>query len=75
MERIVKTRYGKMLMGIGHAHEAEHATLAFEKKFIEILETEEYDFFIDVGAAWGYHSIPAANHTKRSMPSSLVKPV
>ncbi len=52
-------------MGIGESYEREHATLEFEKKFIEVLETEEYDFFIDVGAAWGYHSVPAANHCKK----------
>lgn len=61
----VKTRYGPIDMGINKNVEAEHANFKFEKKFIEILETEDYDFFIDVGAAWGYHTVPAANHTDK----------
>lgn len=54
-----------MLMGIANNNAKAHANLSFEKKFISVLETEAYDFFIDVGAAWGYHTVPAANHCKK----------
>lgn len=59
----VQTRYGPIWMDIAKMHYDKHAELGFEKEFINILETDDYDYFIDVGAGWGYFSVVAAYHT------------
>lgn len=58
----LETRYGPMWMHIGRQHTKEHANLEFEKEFIEVIETEEYEYFVDIGAGWGYFSIPASHY-------------
>lgn len=58
----VPTRYGTILMGINSIYLDIHARFGHEEKFIELIETEDFDVFVDVGAAWGYFSVPAANH-------------
>jgi len=60
----VNTRYGPILMDINNSHYDAHANLEFEKKFVEVIENDKYDVFVDVGAAWGYFSIPASHYCK-----------
>lgn len=60
----IGTKYGNIWMGINKRHGKEHANLQFESEFVEILETESYDIFIDVGAAWGYFSVVACSYAE-----------
>lgn len=62
MVQKLDTRYGMMLMDINKQHLEEHRNFLFEKEFVNILETEDYTGFIDVGAGWGYFTVIAANH-------------
>lgn len=59
--RPVETKYGTMYMNIGAKYVKEHANMEFERGFLNIVENEDYDIFVDVGAAWGYFSIPASH--------------
>jgi FkbM family methyltransferase len=59
------TRYGKIKMNITSRYKKEHEEMFFEREFIAYLENESYDIFIDVGAAWGYFSIPASHYCEK----------
>lgn len=60
----VKTKYGIMDMPILKQYIKEHETMQFEREFLDIIESEFYDLFIDIGAGWGYFSIPASHFCK-----------
>ena len=60
----VPTKYGTMLMNIRPKFLQEHMDMEFERGFLDYLENEEYDIFVDVGSAWGYFSIPASYRAK-----------
>lgn len=53
-----------MLMNIKEQNYKEHSEMSYEREFLSYLEDEEYDFFVDIGAAWGYFSIPASFKAK-----------
>lgn len=59
----IETKYGPILMKVGTKYCTQFSRLEFEKDFIKIIETEDYDFFVDIGAGWGYHTIPAGFNT------------
>jgi len=59
----LKTKYGTIYLPVAKKNEQAHAEFMFEKEFIKILETQEYDMFVDVGAGWGYHALVAAHNT------------
>lgn len=64
VKTLFDTRYGKIWMNVSKRYYDEHKNFKFEKYFVDILETETYDNFIDVGAGWGYFTVVAANHCK-----------
>jgi FkbM family methyltransferase len=61
-KKLFDTKYGKIWMNVSKRYHEQHKNFEFEKYFVDILETEDYTGFIDIGAAWGYFTIVAANH-------------
>jgi len=61
----IKTEYGEQIV-----YEPEQFALAFadnsyQCQIKDLLETDKYDVFLDVGAAWGHFAIIASRHCKR----------
>jgi FkbM family methyltransferase len=59
-----KNKYGPLYLAVPVQAVRGHSEMQFEEGFWRTLETEEYDIFVDVGAAWGYHTRVAANYAK-----------
>lgn len=57
-----ETKYGPLYLAVPANAVKSHSDMQFEEGFWRTLETESYDTFIDIGAAWGYHTRVAANY-------------
>lgn len=57
-----KNKYGPLYLAVPIQAVKGHSEMRFEEGFWRTLETECYEVFIDVGAAWGYHTRVAANY-------------
>lgn len=67
-----RNRYGPLwLHGPSPLHRsygpwlAHHRDLSYEAPIVGLIQSGQYALFVDVGAAWGYHSIIAAHHCSR----------
>lgn len=61
MKQLIKSKYGKnMWIDVPKNTAIEVANMGYEKAFLDFIETNKCDIFIDIGAAWGYFSIPAS---------------
>jgi FkbM family methyltransferase len=59
-----ENKYGPLYLAVPVEAVNGHSEMLFEEGFWRTLETEDYDVFIDIGAAWGYHTRVAANYAK-----------
>ena len=61
----IENEYGKQIVYEPEVFAIAFADNSYQQQIRELLETDRYDVFIDVGAAWGHFSIIASAYCKR----------
>lgn len=63
--KTVKNKYGSLLAFEPPKFFDGMATLSYQSNITKLLESGDYNYFVDVGAAWGYFPRIASKHCKK----------
>ena len=61
----ISTKYGDQLIYEPEVFAKAFADNSYQCQIKDLIETDKYDVFLDIGAAWGHFAIIASKHCKR----------
>ncbi len=61
----INNKYGEQLVYEPEVFAKAFSDDSYQYQIRKLIETDKYDVFLDVGAAWGHFAIVAAHHCKR----------